>query len=388
MPLHPSDALAHSPSWLFPSYIFLSIIPLVVKSSSYRRLFFIPIVALTYYFLFHTTTRSITTDYGLTCGWLTLFFISSDFILLTDVQRELRSTKPPQIKPISQEGLWARITWAYDLFTSPRGIGWAHEPSNAVLPPRPACSKSSFLMKQFARLAMLGLIYDIATWHNYFNPAYFRDGPSLTAYGWFWRYESIWGWALQAYTVMAAQNCFVSILSVSLGRSDAEDWPWLFGSFSSAWTIRRFWGRTWHQLLRRFVTAHGRFVSGRLGLTRGSNFSAYVQLYTAFFLSAIIHSLGDYTLLRNWNGGAFKFFLWQAVAITFEDGVIALGRNAGLKGSAPVWRVLGYVWVWTWFAVCFPTWQDPLMSAGMMSEEQSFLQTAWRKWLDARIISE
>ncbi|KAJ7590582.1 membrane bound O-acyl transferase family-domain-containing protein [Mycena floridula] len=377
-----SELVPFSP-WLLVLYLFLCFTPLVVRPSGYRRLFFIPIVAQTYFVLFYTTTGNITSDYGLASAWFTLFFISSDFILLTDVQNELHRVKPPQgSEPVSQENFWVRLKWAWSLFTSPRGIGWTHEPT-AVLSPRPG--RRNFILKQLARVAVLGFIFDLVTWHNQFNPAYFRDGPSLASYGWFWRYESIWGWAAQAYIAIAIQNCFISILSVVLG-SDPEDWPWLFGSFLDAWTVRRFWGRTWHQLLRRFVTAHGRFVSGRvLGLRRGTNLSSYVQLYTAFLLSGILHYFADYTVLRNY-GAALRFFLWQAVAITFEDGVIALGRRVGIQGRAPLWRFLGYAWVWTWFAICFPTWQDPLMSAGMMSEglNKSLLQTAWRSWTDGR----
>ncbi|KAJ7584428.1 membrane bound O-acyl transferase family-domain-containing protein [Mycena floridula] len=366
-------------SWLVVLYVLLTFVPLVVRPSRYRRLFFIPITVTTYYFLFHTTTGNITNDYVIACGWLTLFFTSSDFILLTDVQNELRSIKPPEDKPVSQEGLWVRFNWAWDLFTSLRGIGWAHEPI-AVLPPRP--TRSNFVTKQLAKVAVLAIIFDLTCWHNQFNPAYFKDGPSLTAYGWFWRYESIWGWTLPGYTTLAAQNCLISILSVSLGRSDAEDWPWLFGSFLDAWSVRRFWGRTWHQNLRRFVAAHGRFVSGRvLGLTRGTKLSAYVQLYTAFFISATIHYLADYKVFRSWSGGAFKFFLLQAVAITFEDGAIALGRYVRIQGTSRWWHLLGYVWVWTWFALVFPTWQDPLMNAGISEgATKSLLQMAWSSW--------
>jgi hypothetical protein len=227
------------PGWSFPLYLVLCFVPLVIRPSSARRLFFIPILALTYYIIFYTSTGNITNDYGIAFGWMTLFFISSDFILLTDVQNELRSIKPPQNNAVSQEKFWTRFQWAWDLFTSPRGIGWAHEPVD-VLPPRPA--RKNFILKQLARLACLAVLFDLTTWHNQFNPAYFRGGPSLTAYGWFWRYECIWGWAIHGYVALAAQNILLSILSVSLGRSDAEDWPWLFGSFLDAWTVRRFWG--------------------------------------------------------------------------------------------------------------------------------------------------
>ncbi|KAF9077118.1 membrane bound O-acyl transferase family-domain-containing protein [Rhodocollybia butyracea] len=373
--------LASFPGWAFPAYLILSFIPLVVRPSKYRYLYFLPILAISYKTL-HYTTGNVTNDYGIACGLFTLLFMSSDFILITDVQNELRSVKPPQVKPASQYALSGRISWAWDLFTNVRGVGWAHEPVS-VLPPRPA--RKYFVVKQLASLAVLGLMFDLAMWHNSFNPAYFREGPSLAGYGWLWRFECIWGWAIPGYATLAAQNCVVSLISVGLGRSDPEDWPWLFGSFLDAWSVRRFWGRTWHQVMRRFVTAHGKFLSRRvLGLATGTNLSAYVQLYTAFLISGIIHYAADYVVLRNWQGGALKFFMAQAVAITVEDGVITLGRRVGFKGTGVAWRLLGYAWVWSWFALVFPMWQDPLNRAGLIEDgaNTSFLRITWEKWAE------
>jgi hypothetical protein len=184
--------------------------------------------------------------------------MSSDFILITDVQNELRSVKPPQVKPASQYALSSRISWAWDLFTSLRGVGWAHEPAS-VLPPRPA--RKYFVVKQLASLAVLGLLFDLAMWHNSFNPAFSRHGPSLAGYGWLWRYECLWGWAIPAYATLAAQNCVVSLISVGLGRSDPEDWPWLFGSFLNAWSVRRFWGQVLHTGISFAIIDHFFFQS-------------------------------------------------------------------------------------------------------------------------------
>lgn len=237
-------------SWSFAAYPLLCFIPLVTKPSPYRYLYFLPILFLSYKAL-HSTTGNITNDYGLGCAWFTLFFISSDFILLTNVQCELQSIKPPQTKgSISDVGLEGRISWAWDLLTSVRGIGWAHGPSasSGILPPRPNFPSTrkgrlQFIWNQIISLVFLGILFDLAIWHNAsLHPAFFRDGPSLFSYSWFWRYECIWGWAVAGYATLAAQNCVVGIISVSLGRSDPEDWPWLFGSIWDAWTVRRFWG--------------------------------------------------------------------------------------------------------------------------------------------------
>ncbi|KAJ7132820.1 membrane bound O-acyl transferase family-domain-containing protein [Mycena crocata] len=363
------------PNWAFPAFLLLSFIPLVVKSSPYRRLYFLPVLALTYYTL-NSTTGNVPGDYAIASGWLTLLFVASDFILVTDVQNDLRSVKPPQVKPISQEGLGARLSWAWHLFTSVRGIGWAHEPVG-VLPPRPTGTRAQFVIKRLASLVFCWLLFDLAVWHNGLHPSFSRGGESLTAYGWVWRYQCVGGWATSAYIGMAMPNCVLSILSVTLGRSDPEDWPWLFGSFSETWSIRRFWGRTWHQIMRRFVSSHGRLVCRILGLTPGTNASSYVQLYTAFFMSSIVHYLSDYMALQSWHGGSMKFFMAQAVAITAEDGLFALGRRAGVKGGYG-WRLLGYAWVWSWFALVFPTWQDPLLRQGMLDDgATSVLQQTW-----------
>lgn len=78
-----------------------------------------------------------------------------------------------------------------------------------------------------------------------------------------------------------------------------------------------------------------------------------------------------------------KFFLAQAVAITFEDGVIAVGRRFGLGDTNVIgWRLVGYVWVWTWFALVWPYLQEPLMRAGMIDDgaNTSRIQMLWNSW--------
>ncbi|KAJ7937069.1 membrane bound O-acyl transferase family-domain-containing protein [Mycena leptocephala] len=158
------------------------------------------------------------------------------------------------------------------------------------------------------------------------------------------------------------------------------------GSITLAWSVRNFWGRVWHQTMRRvrhyhrlvrlfikqsttqFLSAHGKFVAHRvLRLKPGSKASAYTQLYVAFFISGIMHYLPEYMALRHWGGRALIFFLLQAVAITVEECVQGLGRRLGLAASWR-WKAVGYFWVWSWFAFCLPIWQDPLLHKGVFEE--------------------
>jgi hypothetical protein len=96
--------------------------------------------------------------------------------------------------------------------------------------------------------------------------------------------------------------------------------------------------------------------------------SAYVQLFAAFFLSGMIHYVGQYMLLRDYPHplpkGPIIFFLAQAAVITLEDIAVAAGKELGLKSR--VWKVVGHVWVLTWFTLSVPVWMDPQIAAGFM----------------------
>ena len=59
-----------------------------------------------------------------------------------------------------------------------------------------------------------------------------------------------------------------------------------------------------------------------------------------------------------------QFFLLQAVAITFEDAVIALAARAGLK-NRNMYTILGYIWVSSWFVFSVPIWVDSLNVGGV-----------------------
>src|ERR1700733_4466059 len=82
----------------------------------------------------------------------------------------------------------------------------------------------------------------------------------------------------------------------------------------------------------------------------------------AFLFSGIAHVPPS-------DGGALKFFISQAVAITFEDAVIALAARVGLKHSSALFRRLGYVWVYCWFVYSLTPWIDCHMASGMFDHD-------------------
>ena len=142
----------------------------------------------------------------------------------------------------------------------------------------------------------------------------------------------------------------------------------------------------------------GRLVANKiLKFPRGSNRSSYTQLYVAFFLSGLLHLGGDFVVERQAVYHSFKFFLLQAVAITFEDLVIYIAKRSlrwrGIEFKPgrvdESWvetavRVTGYCWVTLWFCYTLPVWIDDLDVFGFSSNDRrpitQFLLDIWKRW--------
>ncbi|KAG1733489.1 hypothetical protein EDB19DRAFT_1213413 [Suillus lakei] len=123
-------------------------------------------------------------------------------------------------------------------------------------------------------------------------------------------------------------------------------------------------GRTWHQFLRRCLTPFGQKMVSFLGFKSGTTGSSYTQLYTAFFISGIAHLGGDAVVNPSRIGVSCPFFMFQALAITLEDIVIAIACRAGVKETKWM-HVMGCVWVICWFIVTATQWVTAVSIAGM-----------------------
>jgi hypothetical protein len=62
--------------------------------------------------------------------------------------------------------------------------------------------------------------------------------------------------------------------------------------------------------------------------------------------------------------GDMRFFLSQAVAITFEDIVIAVAKKMGWRNGGPVARLVGYLWVFSWMGYSLSRWIAGAISVG------------------------
>ncbi|THU83555.1 hypothetical protein K435DRAFT_733899 [Dendrothele bispora CBS 962.96] len=324
---------------------------MVVRPSPYRWLFLLPVIAINGYCYFSTFSED-----SIRVNILIETLMASDYILLTDIQREFRQIG--QQEPIYNLGIWARFKWTVQLLFSPRGVGWTHE-MKSIIPSHPNLTRLEFLRSRFISLIMALIGNDIAFILTSIDPGFSEHAPPFDEQPVVWRF---WATGLFFFRLKSAINVYlllVALLLVGTGLSEPDVWPDFFGKLSDAYTVRRWWGRVWHQQLRRIFSSHGKFLSQRVcGFRTGTLASSYTRLYLAFFLSGLIH-------ITSLDPRPIRFFLSQAVVITFEDSVIAAANRVGFKRSQAIIRVLGYFWVYFVLSFTFGPWLDSMNATGV-----------------------
>ncbi|KAJ6560430.1 membrane bound O-acyl transferase family-domain-containing protein [Mycena capillaripes] len=339
----------------------------IVRSRSLRWTVFLFILTTNIYLTFSTTGNAVP-DYFIGSILVTSVLTVADYALLTDIHRDFRIVGQTDAIPDTAP-IWERFRWGFRLFMAPRGVGWEHEPREIFrcrAPPN--TPKSRFILRQLGMIGYYFLLADAASIYNRTSPSLRAHGPPLNSQPLLCRCVNLCSFAVTEFAQQSLLQCFISIVAVSLHYSAPHDWVGAFGYWGDAYTLRRFWGRTWHQFLRRGFSTHGKFFTRTLGLQKGTNSSAYLQLYTAFSLSAILHAISDYKMHRSLaQSGSLFFFAIQPVAITMEDFVLYVGRKMGISPAAG-WKVLGYAWVSVWFLCVYSPWLSPMVDGGLMED--------------------
>ncbi|KAG1779423.1 membrane bound O-acyl transferase family-domain-containing protein [Suillus placidus] len=263
------------------------------------------------------------------------------------------------------ENWWKRILHVAYVMQSPRGVGWNYQVNN--VPAAPRQPRYLFILTSFLRAACHAVLFEVARLYVWYNPACSSATVGTRSYGVRCAdtiaFIGLTYWGLNAgYFAMAAG-------SVALGLCEPRMWPDLFGSWRDAYTVRRAWGRTWHQTLRWFLAPLGKAIPSVLGFKRGTSGSSYAQIYVAFLLSGLVHTGGDIVLSGSSTSAVTRpffsmpFFFSQAIVITLEDLFIRIARRLGVKDST--WtRALGFVWVAVWFGWCVPGFVENMIRVG------------------------
>ncbi|KAF9264395.1 hypothetical protein L218DRAFT_1076599 [Marasmius fiardii PR-910] len=307
-----------------------------------------------------------------------LLLTSSDFLVLSkDPHADFVPLRGPRSE-WKHMHLWPRLKCAISLISNLRGIGWTHEPRKGTLPPprplvQPRKKRILLLVLRITRFFLLMLLNDVLI---KLNPVFRFGSSGVRSSGVLWHVLGCTSAGLIVYAPFNVGHAIWELICVGLFRMDMDapdEWRPLFGDLEDAWTVTRFWGFTWHQMMRRFLSAHGHFVAHCvLRLHPGSSLNRFIQILVAFCLSGIMHQTGEYMVAREhgrgwWNegGGSFRFFMLQPIAIGLED--LVLGKRS-FKLSSKKWRFVGYLWVLFWFSLTVPVWLNGAVRVGLMDQ--------------------
>ncbi|XHG05041.1 hypothetical protein AWENTII_008291 [Aspergillus wentii] len=177
-------------------------------------------------------------------------------------------------------------------------------------------------------------------------------------------------WAFAAVSMLDAAHAALSLIAVPLLRLDTpSEWPPIFGLPSNAWSMRRFWGRFWHQIVVRPYKNHAKWLSRRIiGLRSGSGVDKVVVIFLIFLFSGVAHAgvawqLGDHC---GWGGDVWWFcmnFVAGAVEVVILKMVNIVMQRCGQKArwerlrGGLLGRAFGYMWVFGFLFWSVPKWQ-------------------------------
>ncbi|KAI6044223.1 hypothetical protein EDC04DRAFT_2890002 [Pisolithus marmoratus] len=287
-----------------------------------------------------------------------------------------------------------RFFWLFKMTRSPRGVGWSFMAEHSVVPVDPRHrTRASFIASRLRWLFSHYLLFEATTLYMNSNPV-FRSKASVTSQGYIMQCLNAAAFHCQTYAVLTCIHCTLAVVAVGANLSEPQAWPQPFGHWKNAYTIRKFWGKVWHQILRHDLTIFGPHKPKRnpWDPVRAEHSPAskpkerepwattYRRLCYAFICSAFVHLCGDIVLqfraLDDFSSTATSgilsfpsliacsppFFLLQPVGVLVEDAVMEVGKRMGLKEGA--WtRMVGYVWVWMFIGFSSAFMLDGLATA-------------------------
>ena len=246
---------------------------------------------------------------------------------------------------------------------------------------RESCSQSKgsqyriFLLKRLASAAGILLLnhfytilYSLLLQLSYadFHPQkqhYLRRMRTVTV-----RETTIRSWMVlnfiwSSWVMFTATHDILAFVHVAIGIDEPEDWPGLYGSIFDAYSVRRFWGKFWHNLVQRSYSAYGSLLSQKiLRLKPGSFADRTFVNFSVFLISGVVHACITVQLgfkCGHWEDLAFFVICYAALLV--EEGW-QRGVSWVLGGARPkqwICKLLGYTWVFAFLFWVLPKYQYP-----------------------------
>jgi hypothetical protein len=301
------------------------------------------------------------------------------------------------------QSLFSRLQSALGLMVNPRRLNSPREAKNT--PPLPryytessptTIPRGRFLIRETAIAAWQYLALDILTLQAAKSALdkkekemlhYSQPPESVCVEVWIEQViAALVGWFVVSRILISFYYRSLSILFVALGFSSPESFPPLFNKMTDAYTLRNFWGKFWHQILRVNFTAVSNFVTCKiLNLPKPSILERYTNVLLVFFLSGVLHMTIDVVLnvpIR--ESGAMTFFLSFTVGYMIEDGVQAVWKqyhgSQKAREEPELWKkAIGFIWVVAFLAKTSAGYFRP-------SQTRPESQMAFVPWSVAEII--
>jgi hypothetical protein len=177
---------------------------------------------------------------------------------------------------------------------------------------------------------------------------------------------------LAEYNVHTLVHNSASIIGVSLLRQSPSQWRPIYGPLKEAYTIRRFYGIFYHNLMRNAFTGNAAWIVDSLLLwvshstvmskiisSRKSDIRRWLINIVALVICGIMHSAAIATVNGCPRDGQMRYYLYIFLGILVEDSMFWVVERLHLRhlywdrvGS--YLRFLGYLWVFL-----FHCWMIP-----------------------------
>ncbi|THY16608.1 hypothetical protein D6D01_07666 [Aureobasidium pullulans] len=232
------------------------------------------------------------------------------------------------------------------------------------LPPTPAreTPRLKFAAKHLVSAAIDLLLVDLSYYHLRHNsPIASLPIRPLTSQPIPLALFNAWLIYLQARWTMNALHSLLAATTVPLHIFSPSGFPPLFGSFSHAYTMKRFWSHTWHQMMRTLALPYTNALVRVLRLDPSEKSTYWVKVCSAFFWAWAVHAYGTFIAGGGYTADLYRY-VPQVAAFWVEEKVMEVGRKVGLKGRG--WRVVGFVWVFCFQGATLILWFGPAVRMG------------------------
>ncbi|KAF2149883.1 hypothetical protein K461DRAFT_314958 [Myriangium duriaei CBS 260.36] len=383
------------PLYFIPLYYVFMVSSLLPRPTAARSRIVSALIVCYVTYVLTLTSGSFAADYPVYCVLASQVFQHISLMLWTVPEIQC----VPKESSVDFNDTWAKLCWATVLVFSPRGVNWSHEVKgiSALREKVAPSSRSRYVITRVWNLLYyLAIVAAQQRWRDHMFQDWTAENPTgITEYSWIFQVVVTWAHGMAAFAIIAASYTFIAVLFVGLGFSKPKDFPGYFGEWKNAYTIRRFWGRVWHQGLRHIFSSASDTLLKAMNIAPHTFASRYTQLFTAFILSALLHELAAILCCREDCGELF-FFIGQAIIIFAEDHIVDLGRyilghdsmdaRTGLKSgtamdkpkepsrySSPTqsaaqpawyWRAIGFIWVFAWFSYSLRLYIDKQVRQG------------------------